>query len=86
MSGKAIEGLKPEILWNRFYEITQIPRPSKKEEKILTILRAGQRKINSHLKQDKVGNLVVSIPASSRYGRLSRYRYSGSCRYGLRNE
>ena len=35
MSRKAIEGLQPEILWNRFYEIAQVPRPSKKEEKIL---------------------------------------------------
>ena len=27
-------GLKPEMVWNYFEEICQVPRPSKKEEKI----------------------------------------------------
>lgn len=47
MSLKAIEGLQPEILWNRFYEITRIPRPSKKKKRFLNILSLGQMKINS---------------------------------------
>jgi len=29
-----ILGLKPEKMWKYFHEITQVPRPSKKEEKI----------------------------------------------------
>ena len=33
-----IKDLKPTELWNYFYEITQIPRASKKEEKILAYL------------------------------------------------
>jgi dipeptidase D len=65
MSGKAIEGLQPEILWNRFYEITQVPRPSKKEEKILNYLKDWAKDNNFSWKDDKVGNLVVSVPASS---------------------
>jgi dipeptidase D len=65
MSRKAIEGLQPEILWNRFYEITQVPRPSKKEEKILKYLKNWADDNNFPYKQDKVGNLVVNIPASS---------------------
>ena len=65
MSRKAIEGLQPEILWNRFYEITQVPRPSKKEEKILKYLKNWADDNNFPYKQDKVGNLVVTIPASS---------------------
>src|ERR1035437_687982 len=64
MSGKAIEGLQPEILWNRFYEITQIPRPSKKEEKILNYLKSWADKNKFSCKQDKIGNLAISIPAS----------------------
>ncbi|MDR3611429.1 MAG: aminoacyl-histidine dipeptidase [Ignavibacteriaceae bacterium] len=64
MSIKAIEGLQPKILWNRFYEITQVPRPSKKEEKILYYLKQWSEKNKFHFKQDKTGNLVVSIPAS----------------------
>jgi dipeptidase D len=65
MSRKAIEGLQPEILWNRFYEITQVPRPSKKEGKILNYLKSWADENKFSHKQDKVGNLVVSVPASN---------------------
>ena len=30
--------LEPTIVWNHFYEITQIPRPSKKEDKVRAYL------------------------------------------------
>ena len=31
-----IRELQPAAIWNYFYDITQIPRPSKKEEAILS--------------------------------------------------
>ena len=34
MSKAAIEGLEPKLIWEYFYGITQVPHPSKKEEKI----------------------------------------------------
>jgi dipeptidase D len=67
MSRKAIEGLQPEILWNRFYEITQVPRPSKKEGKILAYLKNWADDNQFTYKQDKAGSLVVTIPASSSF-------------------
>ena len=33
-----ITDLKPTKVWKFFHEITQVPRPSKKEEKILAYL------------------------------------------------
>ncbi len=59
---KAIEGLAPAVLWNRFYEISQIPRASKQEERIRLYLRnfAGQN--NLSFKEDRVGNIVIKIP------------------------
>ena len=33
-----IKDLKPSGIWNYFHEITQIPRPSKIEEKIIAYL------------------------------------------------
>ncbi|NMB83425.1 MAG: aminoacyl-histidine dipeptidase [Ignavibacteria bacterium] len=59
---KAIEGLAPAILWNRFFEISQIPRPSKHEERVRLYLRnfAGQH--NLEFREDRVGNIVISIP------------------------
>ncbi len=64
MSVSVMEGINPKILWQRFYEITQIPRPSKKEEKILEYLKNWSRELNFSCKQDKAGNLAISIPAT----------------------
>jgi len=36
---KDILTLKPEAVWRSFYELTQIPRPSKKEEKVIAYLK-----------------------------------------------
>ncbi len=67
MSETAIQGLKPEILWKRFYEITQVPRPSKKEGKILKHLKNLAKELDIKFKEDKVGNLVFYIPATKGY-------------------
>ncbi|MBT8392869.1 MAG: M20/M25/M40 family metallo-hydrolase, partial [Ignavibacteria bacterium] len=64
MSKAAVEGLTPEILWQRFYEISQVPRPSKKEEKIRKHLREVLNELNLEFKEDKVGNIVAKVPAS----------------------
>lgn len=62
MSTSAIEGLTPATLWKRFYEISQIPRPSKSEERIRLYLRnfAGQN--NFLMKEDDSGNIVIQVP------------------------
>lgn len=67
---KAIEGLAPAVLWNRFYEISQIPRPSKHEERIRLYLRnfAGQH--NLDFREDKTGNIVISIPPKPGFERV----------------
>lgn len=64
MSSKIIEGLTPNILWKRFYEISQIPRQSKHEERIRLYLKnfAGQH--NLKVKEDDTGNIVIHLPAS----------------------
>lgn len=59
-----IKDLEPKIVWNYFYDITQIPRPSKKEEKILKYLLDFGKKHNLETKQDKAGNILITKPAT----------------------
>ena len=59
-----IKDLKPTELWNYFHEITQIPRPSKKEEKILAYLLNFAKKHNLEVKQDKAGNVLITKEAT----------------------
>ena len=65
MSTSAIEGLVPQLVWKRFFEISQIPRPSKSEERIRLYLRnfAGQN--NLDMKEDDAGNIVMLVQPSS---------------------
>ncbi len=67
MPKSAINNLKPEMLWERFYEITRVPRPSKKEEKIRSYLRELLIGLNVEFEEDEIGNIVVRIPASKGY-------------------
>lgn len=62
MTSSAIEGLTPATLWKRFYEISQIPRPSKSEERIRLYLRnfAGQHHLS--IKEDDAGNILIQVP------------------------
>lgn len=63
----AIKDLQPAGLWQRFYELTQIPRPSKKEEKITAHLEALFQSLGLKYTKDKTGNLIARVPASRGY-------------------
>lgn len=59
-----IKDLQPSAIWGYFHDITQIPRPSKKEERILAWLLDFARKHNLEAKQDKAGNILITKPAT----------------------
>ena len=62
-----IKNLAPELVWNIFDQITKVPRPSKKEEKIRQWLVdfAKQHNIECHL--DATGNVLMRKPATPGY-------------------
>jgi len=59
-----IKDLKPALVWNYFYEITQIPRPSKKEGKIIDYLMNFAKQHNLNVQKDEAGNVLISKPAT----------------------
>lgn len=56
--------LEPKTVFRFFNEITQIPRPSRKEEKIGQYLIEFAKKHNLFVKKDKVGNILIAKPAT----------------------
>lgn len=56
--------LKPEKVFYFFNEITKIPRPSKKEEKMSLWLEETGKKLGLPTKRDKAGNVLISKPAT----------------------
>ncbi len=59
--------LKPQRVWELFEDICQVPRPSKKEEKILAFLIDFAKKRDLEYDQDKAGNLIIRKPAVAGY-------------------
>jgi len=60
-----IADLKPEIVWNYFNTIAQIPRISGQEQEIANYVMGIAAQHGLEAVQDSVGNVVVSKPASS---------------------
>ena len=58
------EGLKPEAVWGYFEEICQVPRPSKKEGKIVAYLLDWAKKHHLEAKRDEAGNVLIKKPAT----------------------
>ncbi|MCI9607609.1 MAG: aminoacyl-histidine dipeptidase [Muribaculaceae bacterium] len=59
-----VKDLQPKRVFEIFDEITQVPRPSKKEEKIRAYLLEFAKKNNLAARTDEVGNVVISKPAT----------------------
>ena len=56
--------LKPASVFHYFDEICQVPRPSKKEEKIIAYLMDFAEKHGLEAKKDEAGNILMKKPAT----------------------
>ena len=61
---EAIEGLEPRLMWEHFYQISQIPRCSKEEDKIREYVINFAKKMGLEYKVDNVGNVVIKKAAT----------------------
>lgn len=62
-----IRDLEPKLIWEQFDDITRVPRPSKREEKIIEWLVAFAQKHNIEYQKDDTGNVVMRMPATAGY-------------------
>ena len=56
--------LQPALVFEHFAKINQIPRPSKREEKIIKYLEDFGKERNLLTKVDQTGNVLISKPAT----------------------
>ncbi|MBR1517472.1 MAG: aminoacyl-histidine dipeptidase [Bacteroidales bacterium] len=64
---KALENLKPANVWRFFGELTQIPRPSKHEERVSAYLQKFGRDRGLETLSDALGNVLIRKPATKGY-------------------
>jgi dipeptidase D len=60
-----LKDLKPFLIWNLFDRITKVPRPSKKEGKIVDFLLDFAKTHQLEIKKDKALNVIITKPATS---------------------
>ncbi len=60
----SIKELEPKIVWNNFYNLTQIPRPSKHEGKVIEYLYNWGVSHGFETIRDKGGNIIIRVPAT----------------------
>ena len=61
---KTIRQLDPQIVWNNFYLLTQVPRPSGHLEKVQQFLLSWASEHGVEAWQDGAGNIVMRKPAT----------------------
>ncbi len=60
----SIKDLQPTILWKYFHELTQIPRPSKKEQRVVEYVKNFGKEHGLKTIVDEAGNVILKKPAT----------------------
>ena len=55
-----VSNVEPKEIWKNFVLLNKVPRPSKKEEKVIDFLKLFASKNNLEFRQDEIGNLVIT--------------------------
>ncbi|MDD3080547.1 MAG: aminoacyl-histidine dipeptidase [Paludibacter sp.] len=64
MESNDIRNLEPKALWQNFYDLTQVPRPSGKKEPVGTFLENIGKSLGLETQRDEIGNVLVRKPAT----------------------
>lgn len=59
-----IRNLKPKALWNKFADLNAVPRPSKKEERVIAFMKDFGKSLGLETMEDEVGNVIIRKPAT----------------------
>lgn len=61
---KEIAQLQPSLVWTNFARLNAVPRPSKKEERVIAFMMDFGSGLGLETLKDEVGNVVIRKPAS----------------------
>ncbi|WP_425076005.1 aminoacyl-histidine dipeptidase [Psychroserpens sp. S379A] len=60
-----IRALQPKALWNKFADLNAVPRPSKKEERVIQFMKDFGATLGLETIEDEVGNVIIKKPATA---------------------
>ncbi len=59
-----VKDLEPKAMWGHFADLNAVPRPSKKEEKVIEFMMNFGKSLNLETLQDSIQNVIIKKPAS----------------------
>ena len=65
-----LEQLAPQSIWKNFEKINAVPRPSKKEERIINFMIDFGKSLHLQTERDTIGNVIIKKPGTA--GRENR--------------
>ena len=60
-----IRNLEPKVVWNHFADLNAVPRPSKKEERVIEFAVNFGKNLGLETFTDNVGNVIIRKPATA---------------------
>ena len=59
-----IRNLEPKALWNKFADLNEVPRPSKKEERVIEFMKNFGNSLGLETFEDDIRNVIIRKPAT----------------------
>ena len=60
-----IRNLEPKALWNKFADLNVVPRPSKKEERVIAFMKNFGESLGLETFEDEIRNVIIRKPATA---------------------
>jgi dipeptidase D len=60
-----IRNLEPKDLWNKFADLNAVPRPSKKEERVIEFIKNFGNSLGLETFEDEIRNVIIRKPATA---------------------
>lgn len=59
-----VRNLEPKVLWNKFADLNAVPRPSKREEKVIAFMKNFGLQLGLETFEDDIRNVIIRKPAT----------------------
>ena len=59
-----LSNIEPQIIWKNFSRLNAVPRPSKKEEKVIAFIKEFGENLGLETTVDETGNVIIKKPAT----------------------
>ena len=60
-----LKSIEPQVIWKNFSALNSVPRPSKKEEKVIQFIKNFGENLGLPTSVDEVGNVIIRKPATA---------------------